>query len=528
MIPTQSPDQAARPRRYPALPERHVARQPISFVTVHFSGDLAHNLAQSECVADPVNELVVVDNRHNLAFDTLGQALEAGIARARHDLVALVHEDVLLLPGWQASVEQALAELEQEDPDWAFAGAAGWLLDGTPKGHWSDPQGYFDHLDGAAFAEVDRIDEQLILFRRDRRIHLDTRLPSIHNIGRDLPRTARAQGRRTYVVNAPTVHKHADAEGNRILCRTDSPKIVGRSTLTYRADLDCSDRYCRRKWAPTGAGSAQAVAPADSLDPRVDAPIILLARGGGGSRLLSVLAHDAGVHLGSRTNASGDALGMVLPTYGIVLGRFRYQDADLVPELVEELRARAAADLLPAQAGVPWGYKLPESLLILEQIDQAFPAARYVHLLRDPLATCLRRTHMTARFDNQVGQASLLAAYRHLGLDTDRLATDSPAVLMAATTLHQLDTGLAWTRRLPAHRSLELRFEDVLDDPLAELARLRAWLDTDAAMPALPRIVGAIDRDRAGQPQVTYSPEEEAEVGALLAPLRRRLGYLVP
>jgi hypothetical protein len=523
MIPPKPPEQAPAPRRYPALPEPHVARRPISFVTVHFSGDLAHNLARSECVADPCNELIVVDNRHNLSYDTLGQALEAGIARARHDLVALVHEDVLLLPGWQACAERALAALEQADPDWAFAGAAGWLEDGTPKGHWSDPHGYSDHLGGAAFAEVDRIDEQLIFFRRDRRIALDGCLPSIHNIGRDLPRTARAQGRRTYVVDAPTVHKHADAEGRPILRRADSPKIAGRTALTYRADLDCSDRYFRRKWAPpTGA----ALRPRQAPDPRVDAPIILLARGGGGSRLLSVLAQDAGVHLGASTNVSGDALGMVPATYGLVLSRFRYQAAGLLPELVEELRGRAAAELLPEDPDRPWGYKLPESLLILEQIDQAFPGARYVHLLRDPLATCLRRTHMTARFDNQVGQASLLAAYRHLGLGVGRLATDSPAMHMAATTLHQLDTALAWTRQLPPERLLELRFEDVLADPLAELARLRTWLGCDARGTGAPRIAAAIDRDRAERPQVRYSPEEEAGVAAMLAPLRRQLGYI--
>src|SRR5580765_3178851 len=237
---------SAAERIYPWFGEEHSVTCPISFVTVHFSGDLAHNLALSECVHDPRNQFVVVDNRNNLLHATLGAAFEHGIAQARHELIAVVHEDVLLLPGWQPAAERALAALETHDPHWAFAAVAGWCADDAPKGHWSDPHGYFDHMQADAFAEVDRFDEQVILFRRDGRIPLDALLPSIHNIGRDLVRSADARGRRSYVINAATVHKFADADGHRIQCQSESPKIMGRTSLTHLADRACSDIYLER------------------------------------------------------------------------------------------------------------------------------------------------------------------------------------------------------------------------------------------------------------------------------------------
>lgn len=518
-------DESPPQRTYPSLAGRHAATRPISFVTVHFSGDLAHNLLLSECVRDPANQLVVVDNRHNLVHDTLGAALEFGIGQARHDLVVLVHEDVFLQPGWQPATERALAALERHDPDWAFAGAAGWRADGTMRGHWSDPHGYFDRLDGAAFAEVEHVDEHLILLSRRRRIVLDAALPSIHNIGSDLARQARARRRRIYVVDAPTIHKFADAAGKRIQGKEQSAKIAARTSLAYLADRACSDLYLRRKWSRPRPAAATG-GPAH--DPRLASPVILLAKGGGGSRLLSVLAGDAGVFLG-KTNGSGDSLDMVGATYGAVLSKYRYPSAGLSPAFVDALR-RDAGSLLAGATQGGWGYKLPESMLVLDEIDRAFPDARFVHMVRDPLDTCLRRTHMTARYDNQVGQACLLAAYRHAGRDLQGVSDDPPAVRMAVTTLHQVGTALDWTRRLPAQRLLEIRFEDTLRDPAGVLGRLRHWLEAGGARAAgpsrEPRILSAIDPGRAAHPAEAHPPEVAAAVAGLLAPLRRRLQYL--
>lgn len=516
---------ASASRPLPLLPRvpAQMLRRPISFVTVHFSDDLQHNLLRSPCIDDPFNELIVVDNRGNLRFDTLGKALLHGIAQARHDLVVAVHEDVYLLPGWQQAFEYALDRLDAFDPDWAFAGSVGWTDTRRIVGHWSDPRGCRNLLEGAPFAPVTRLDEQLLALRPARGLLPDPRLPSIHNIGRDLPRTAARAGSRSYALDAPTVHKFADGQGRPILSAEDSPKIRNRTSRTYLADRACSDAYLQRKWNEADEGyDAAADAPGD------DAPLLLLARGGGGSRLLSALVSDAGVFIGNDVSLSGDCLELVDAVYRLALGELRYADA--------ELDARHRADLLAAARAMrrrggnpaPWGFKLPELLLAPATMLQVFPRARVVHLLRDPLATCLRRTHMTARFDNQVGQAALVAAYRHAGVAPSRILDDSPAMRMALTTRHQIETTLAALAPLPPSRCLTLRFEDLLQAPADALATCRDWLGADAPSAPQPRpnsLVDSIDLHRAARPQVTYDADTVATVAQALRSLRTRLGY---
>lgn len=527
-------------RRYPRFDPVASATRSLSFVTVRFSDDFVHNLAISPCVRDARNELIVVENRGNVFHRTLSEALCAGIARARHDLIALVHEDVVLLEGWQAAFQRALTALEAVDPAWWLIGVAGWDDAGAAHGHWSDPHGYTDALQARAFAEVQRIDEQLMVFRRGDDLRPDPALPGIHNIGRDLACAGGRLGRRTYVVNAPTVHKYADAAGRLIQSPLDSPKIRARATLTYLADKAASDDYLARKWNLLPDQGSRAGSGGRDREPPFP-PVVLLGRGGGGSRLLSVLAQDAGVFLGHDLGPAGDSMTMVPAVYKGVLGKWRYADAYRPSDTVSELRRAAAA--LAGGADVPetWGFKLPESMLLLDEIAAAFPGARFVHLVRDPLATCLRRTHMTARLDNQIGQATLAAAYRWGGRDGGRLLEDSPAVHMAITTQHQLALAMDFCASLSRRRLMVIRFEDLIVHPEASARNFRNWLDGRPAVlrwlrtatrrhahptPEAGTLAAQIDDRRASQPLVRYPDHVVAEVTELLAPLRRRLGYL--
>jgi hypothetical protein len=505
------------------------ARRRISFVTVAFSDELEHNLLRSPCVQDPANELIVVDNRENLFFDTLSAAWRSGCARARHPLLVLVHEDVLLLRPWQAALEAALDALERHDPAWGLIGVAGWCDNGLMAGHWSDPSGCFDKLQGQPFDRVARIDEHLMVLRRDVGFTLDPALPSIHQIGNDLSLTSRAAGRSVYVINAPTVHKAADAHGRPIESALDSPKIQARSTLTYIADKSCSDDYAEHKWARSDAIDDEASSRCSSADTQDRAPVLLLARGGGGSRLLALAAQDAGLSIGNDLNGAGDALELVPAIYKVVLARLRYASAELEPRYSRELVVAVRSMRERAGDANPWGFKLPESMLIPDVLLTIFPDARFVHMLRDPLATCLRRTHMTARYDNQIGQAALLAAYRWYGLDADAILDESPAMRMARTTEHQIRGARAVLQSLPAGRVLELRFEHLVDHPQRELERLRGWLDpadrTAGTDGAVSRLAGEIDPRRASHPQQQFAPEVQSAVAAHLLALRTELGY---
>jgi hypothetical protein len=523
-------------RRYPQLGSDGPASRPLSFVCVRYSDDFLHNADASPSVHDPLNQLVVVDNRGGIYFHTLGEAILAGLAQVRHDLVVIIHDDVRLPPGWQTAFETSLLALELEDPEWGVIGVAGWRSDDTATGHWSDPHGYRDLLQGRSFAEIARLDEQLLVLRKSSGLTPDPWLPSIHNIGRDLPLTARMQGRRSYVVDAPTIHKYADDRGRLIMCAADSPKIQARQTLSWRAEKERSDQYFAAKWSgPAPSAGSTLGADSDAEAAALCGPIVLLCRGGGGSRLLSVMAADAGIFIGRDLNVSGDTMEMVPAIYKGVLAKYRSR-IDERAVVVRELRAAALA-MLRGAGGPPgvWGFKLPESMLLIEEIAEAFPGARFVHLVRDPLTTCLRRSHMTARLDNEIGRATLPVAYRYCGREPSAIFDESPAHHMAVSTLYQIESALTFTRTLSRWRHLHIRFEWLLSQPHRVQAIFARWLRRGPAATRVMRDVQGqergrlaleVDPDRAARPTVVYPASTENEVAAFLAPLRRRLGYV--
>ena len=75
-------------RQYPEFAAgTPAATRPISFVCVKFSDEFEHNILQSKCVHNPLNQLVVVDNRQNIFYNTLGAAINAGIDLCVHCLL---------------------------------------------------------------------------------------------------------------------------------------------------------------------------------------------------------------------------------------------------------------------------------------------------------------------------------------------------------------------------------------------------------------------------------------------------------
>ena len=201
--------------------------------------------------------------------------------------------------------------------------------------------------------------------------------------------------------------------------------------------------------------------------PRLREPVILWSRGGSGSRLLSFLA---------------GCLGLQAP------GSHAPRPGDL----------------------------------------EAFENARFVHLVRDPLTTCLRRTHMTARFDNGIGRVAIRAAYHYCGRDLERSLFDSPELRMAYTTIHQVEAVREFARLHLRDRYLEVRFEDILNRPATTLGEVSRWLGVEPARGR--RLETEADPARAARPLTDgrYPPDTIEELAQVLAPLRRALGYLQP
>lgn len=472
-------------------------------------------------------------------FTTLGQAINAGIDKAINDLLVIVHEDVVLLPGWQEQLELSLENLETFDPQWLVAGSVGWDVNGKMEGHLSDPHLYRNTLIDKSFSEVIRIDEQIIILRKSEGLIMDPAIPSIHHIGRDLPLEAIRQGRHAYVIDAPTIHKYADSEGKIIHGATDSPKIQLRSRLTYLADRACSNEYIANKWKQLDISSlnvAQAghwskdspplpinLSQLSQFNQRcLASPIILLAKGGSGSRLLSLMAQDIGLFTGNQQNIMGDSREMARTVYR---GFFRkhqcpgkWQQSRIIPDL----QATAAGML--EQAGWPqaWGFKLPESLFLLHELKQAFPNAKYVFLRRDPVATSLKRSHMTARTDNQVGQVTLRLAYDYFKLQQEQILLDHEVVRMARTTAHQLDITIKFKEEVSPGNWLDLAFEDLFRDPQSVLMSFADFCDQEIHS---SNLIHEFDPQRACAKHEDFSKETALLVESILEPICNVMGY---
>ena len=517
---------AESPKRdYPVIPDTYAQPvRPVSFVCVKYSGEYFHNLLKSTCIDSSQNQLITVDNTQNVFFSTLGEAINEGIAQAEHELIAVVHEDLLLLPNWQAMFEYSLTQLEQFDQDWGIVGLAGWDEDEQLHGHLSDPHSYRRRgLDGD-FAEVARIDEMFILLRKSGDIFPDSRLPSIHRIGHDLARMAQNKGLKTYVVNAPPIHKYADADGNLVITAKDSDKIRLRGTLTYQADEACSMLYIQRKW---GISSATTPTPVPEDYAAMDSPVILLGKGGGGSRLLSAVARNTSLFIGNDVSKGGvDSLEMVMPIYRAILHKFKYAASGGDTHTVAELREAAASMLTKGGWPRNWGFKLPEALLLLPELHEAFPRARYIFLARDPLSTTLRRSHMTARLDNQIGQATLPAAYDAAGLERSLLLSHSPQENMAYATAHQFGEVLDFKQTVADDRWLELRFEELLISPLEATQDLATFCGVKVVSDAIAKRVNPARAKK--EASAEFPSDIVRSVTQILEPIRKRLGYTQP
>ena len=517
-------------------------KRAISFVCVKYSNEFEHNIAQSNCVTAPLNEFIVVDNSDNLFFDTVSQAVNHGIKRANNNVVVIIHEDVLLPDYWQSAFEEALSKLTAHDPDWLVAGIAGWDNKQKPLGTLYEPGLSTHYCSEQPYQKAALLNSQLLVIRQPCTLFLDPNLPRHHHLGLDLAMQAQDKGRNSYVLNAPCLHQYANEIGQIIHAPHESTKLQQKQQLGYLAGRACADEYIQQKWPlipnnilhfeqPGPFQHAYPPSPAllkkteqlsKQQQSKLNRPFILLAKGGGGSRLLSILANDAGLFIGNDVNPTGDSREMARAIYRAVFRQYACPSEKQNTATCADLKATALNMLEQADWPNNWAFKVPESLFALDALQQAFPNARYIFLKRDPLTTSLRGTHMTARADNPIGQITLKLAYDADGIERQHILTDNKAIKLARTSQHQLRKVLSFKEKIASDDWLELAFEDLLHSP-------KAVLNTLGAFTGLPLVSSDIENS-IDQQRATINPDEHSidtiiKVEAILKNIRATLGY---
>jgi hypothetical protein len=229
--------------------------------------------------------------------------------------------------------------------------------------------------------------------------------------------------------------------------------------------------------------------------------------------------------MGAELNQSSDSL----PLFGLV----RYLVEAHAPDfsqlirdgdeaLAGQVRRAFLAHLARRSPNQPWGWKVPETGLVLPVISRLFPEAYVIHLVRDgrdvafspfvaPKAPFWRKVYF--------GSDKIR---RWNGLDmTQRAYRAHGHVFNAARWVNAVTLGRAQGAML-GERFCELKYERLVADPRGELARLAAFLGLDAPIPA--HFTAEVRSNSVGKWRLR-SGREIAEVRAVLEPTLSSFGY---
>lgn len=249
-------------------------------------------------------------------------------------------------------------------------------------------------------------------------------------------------------------------------------------------------------------------------------PVVATGRGGSGTRLLSMLLQEHGVFLGNRLNGSEDSIEWIEVQYEFAVSKLT--DGAPVRGRWHEALSGCAENILTRgqrKEEQLWGWKLPETMLILPEVVHAFPNAKIVHLVRHPVDTCLRSTHVTSRTDHPVGAATLRAAYSWLGWRGDP-GDDDDYIRNSASWVFQVQGAIQFGRELGSNRYLEIRFEDLCADAQTVSDAIARFLDIPETSSA---VGGIIDSKR--RRNWVEGDKRALEVWSICGEIGKTLGY---
>ncbi len=272
------------------------------------------------------------------------------------------------------------------------------------------------------------------------------------------------------------------------------------SEAQCKSVLETAGANARRFGYASGALVSIADKQSAITDEVLHSPIILTGRGGGGTRILAGIVESAGVFLGNSISDSGDSLEWVDSIYAMALeatGQKNGKRQALVGRWRRALLKRACETISAGGWDTvgPWGWKLPENMLVADALLEIFPQARLVHLVRHPITSSFRRTHLTSRPTNRVGYAVLKSAYEAVGLEFGNLERRDEAADNAVSWHYQVSQ-IRSLSRTPSlqERLLTIRYEDLCHNTEEAMEILADFLGCASTSFTRPRIDAARQR----------------------------------
>jgi len=243
-----------------------------------------------------------------------------------------------------------------------------------------------------------------------------------------------------------------------------------------------------------------------------DRPVVLMGRGHSGTRVLAYAVRALGVDLGfTESMDKGDPEDdRFRKGIGSLARQWRKGDAPAkkLRKLTESWRKRAIKHS-------PWGWKYPETYMLVRAVHAAYPGARYIHMVRDGRDLAFKH-HRTSDPSTKLGK---------MVLSTIGALDDPQHVRAAKSWAYQVDLFRDYAdHHIDPAQIHETTFEDFCRDPIGETERIGAFLGLPVPDAAREFLTGYINPKKIAQHRES-DPVKVAEVEAAIGPTLRRFGY---
>lgn len=249
-------------------------------------------------------------------------------------------------------------------------------------------------------------------------------------------------------------------------------------------------------------------------------PCVVMGRGHSGTRVVAWMCVHLGLEMGTDARVpSGDPADRSFKHHmRVVATRSLDVTSAAATRFLDRNRFQKAARGFYRRIGSPagpWGWKFPEAYLIGPYVDETFPRARFIHLVRDGRDIAFKR-HLTDVADHRLARA-ILRRQHALGLPHHLQAALSWAL--------QVERFDAFRRTVAADRVLTLQYEALVECPHEAAGAIARFL----GVPMTDRCRAYIDAEVSGAHAGTYrreTPDRVREVEEMVGGTLRAHGYL--
>lgn len=257
------------------------------------------------------------------------------------------------------------------------------------------------------------------------------------------------------------------------------------------------------------------------------APVIVFCKSHSGSRLLARLMMAGGVWLGENRNESEDSaeiLKIVEPFVSLYYPLFAAFFDRPDGRLMQVAQTVLAEHLRHAPQGAPWGWKLCETGYALPFFNALFPDAWFVHLVRDgrDVAFC-DHVHPANDFWRKVYFGTDRVHRWRGGQIGYRAYRRQPHVFNAQHWVNSVTTARFFGASAGA-RYIELRYEDIIANPLEEMRRLFGRMGMTMDEAAVAGVAACVHGQSLGKFRRRPLRQQRA-ARAILSPTLEAFGY---